>query len=38
MTITGRPDGATGAAYTAYVMDWIKSPKLKSAWEGYVKG
>ncbi len=38
LTITGRADGATGAAYTEYVMDWIKSPKLKSAWEGYVKG
>ena len=38
MTITGRPTGATGAAFTDYLMDWIKSPKLKATWDGYVKG
>jgi isocitrate dehydrogenase (NAD+) len=38
MTITGRANGASGAAYTDYVMDWVKNPKLKTAWEGYVKG
>jgi isocitrate dehydrogenase (NAD+) len=38
LILSGRADGATGAAYTDYVMEWIKSPKLKSAWEGYVKG
>jgi isocitrate dehydrogenase (NAD+) len=38
MTITGRTNGATGAAYTDYVMDWIRNPRLSSAWEGYTKG
>lgn len=38
MSITGRPNGATGKAYTDYVMDWLQSPKLASTWEGYVKG
>jgi isocitrate dehydrogenase (NAD+) len=37
LTITGRSTGATGAAFTDYVMDWLKSPKLQDAWEGYVK-
>ena len=38
MTITGRATGATGTAFTDYLMDWLKSPKLASTWEGYVKG
>jgi len=37
MTITGRSTGTTGAAFTDYLMDWLKSPKLKATWEGYVK-
>ncbi|MGD0782436.1 MAG: isocitrate/isopropylmalate family dehydrogenase [Candidatus Aminicenantales bacterium] len=37
MTITGRPTGATGTAFTDYVMDWLHNPKLASTWEGYVK-
>jgi hypothetical protein len=38
MVITGRPAGASGAAFTDYVMDWVKNPKLKETWEGFVKG
>jgi hypothetical protein len=38
MVITGRSTGVTGAAFTDYVMAWLKSPKLKETWEGYVKG
>ncbi len=38
MTITGRADGATGKAFTDYVLDWLNNPKLASTWEGYVKG
>jgi isocitrate dehydrogenase (NAD+) len=37
LIITGRATGATGEAFTDYVMDWVKSPKLKEAWEAYVK-
>ena len=37
MTITGRANGATGAAYTNYLMDWVKNPNSLT-WEGYVKG
>ena len=38
MAITGRASGATGSAFTDYVMEWLQSPKLASTWEGYVKG
>ena len=38
MTITGRSTGATGTAFTDYVMEWLQSPKLASTWNGYVKG
>jgi len=38
MTITGRPDGATGRDYTDYVMDWVRNPKLANVWQAYVKG
>ena len=38
MVITGRATGVTGEAFTDYVMDWVKNPKLKETWEGYVKG
>lgn len=37
MTITGRSNGATGAAFTDYLMDWLKNPKLKETWEVYLK-
>ncbi|MCJ7586948.1 MAG: isocitrate/isopropylmalate family dehydrogenase [Candidatus Aminicenantes bacterium] len=38
LAITGRNTGATGKAFTDYIMEWIVSPKLQAAWEGYVKG
>jgi isocitrate dehydrogenase (NAD+) len=38
LTITGRATGATGAAFTDYLMEWLVNPKLKETWEGYVKG
>jgi isocitrate dehydrogenase (NAD+) len=38
IVVTGRPSGATGQAFTDYVLDWLKNPKLPSAWEGFVKG
>jgi isocitrate dehydrogenase (NAD+) len=38
LVITGRPNGATGTAFTDYVLDWLGNPKLKATWEGYVKG
>jgi len=38
LTITGRSTGANQTAYTDYVMDWLKNPKLAATWEGYVKG
>ena len=38
LTITGRATGATGAAFTDYIMEWLVNPKLQEAWEGYVKG
>jgi isocitrate dehydrogenase (NAD+) len=38
MVITGRTTGATGTAFTDYILDWLKNPALKSTWEGYVKG
>jgi isocitrate dehydrogenase (NAD+) len=37
LVITGRPNGATAAAFTDYVLDWLGNPKLKDAWEEYVK-
>jgi isocitrate dehydrogenase (NAD+) len=37
LLITGRATGVTGAEFTDYLMDWVKSPKLKQTWEGYVK-
>ncbi len=38
LVITGRPNGATGTAFTDYVLDWLGNPRLKATWEGYVKG
>ncbi len=38
IVITGRPNGATGRAFTDYVLDWLNNPKLASTWESYVKG
>ncbi|MDD8030585.1 MAG: isocitrate/isopropylmalate family dehydrogenase [Acidobacteriota bacterium] len=38
LVITGRPNGATGKAFTDYLIDWLNNPKLQETWEGYVKG
>jgi isocitrate dehydrogenase (NAD+) len=37
VSITGRPDGATGAQFSDYVMETLKSPDLESRWEKYQK-
>ncbi len=37
LAITGRPTGATGHDFTDYLLDWLRNPKLKETWEGYVK-
>lgn len=38
LVITGRPTGATGKAFTDYLIDWLNNPKLEETWQGYVKG
>ncbi len=38
MTITGRDTGATGEAFTDYVLGWVTNPELDTVWNGYVKG
>jgi len=35
LVITGRTDGATGAAFTDYLMETIQSPNLESKWQSY---
>ena len=37
LVITGRPTGATGTAFTDYLMDTLQDPTLKQRWEAYVK-
>jgi isocitrate dehydrogenase (NAD+) len=37
LVITGRPSGATGTAFTDYLMETLQDPKLIEKWEGYVK-
>jgi isocitrate dehydrogenase (NAD+) len=37
LTITGRPNGATGKDYADYVMDWIRNPKLAAVWDAYTR-
>ncbi len=38
LVITGRPTGATGAAFTDYLMETIEDPKLEARWKGCVEG
>lgn len=38
LVITGRPTGATGKAFTDYLIEWLNNPKLEETWESYVKG
>jgi isocitrate dehydrogenase (NAD+) len=37
LTITGRPNGATGKDYADYVMDWIRNPRLAAVWDAYTR-
>ncbi len=37
LVITGRPNGATGTAFTDYLMETLQDPKLQQKWEGFVK-
>ncbi len=37
VAITGRATGATGKAFTDYVMQTLRDPKLKEKWEAYVR-
>ena len=37
LVVTGRPTGATGEAFTNYLMETLQDPKVKERWEGYVK-
>ncbi|HOW86195.1 MAG TPA: isocitrate/isopropylmalate family dehydrogenase [Candidatus Aminicenantes bacterium] len=38
IVVTGRSTGASGQAFTDYVMDWLRNPELKDAWEACLKG
>lgn len=38
LVITGRPTGATGQAWTEYLMETLQNPNLKDRWEVYIKG
>jgi isocitrate dehydrogenase (NAD+) len=38
LAVTGRPTGATGAAFTDYLMETLQDPALEGRWQGYVKG
>ncbi|RAP31953.1 isocitrate dehydrogenase [Candidatus Marinamargulisbacteria bacterium SCGC AG-414-C22] len=35
ITITGRSNGATGADFAAYILEWVDSPGLIKTWESY---
>jgi len=37
LVVTGRPTGATGAAFTDYLIETLRAPDLKKKWESYVK-
>jgi isocitrate dehydrogenase (NAD+) len=36
LVVTGRPTGATGAAFAEYLMETVQDPKLQQRWEGFV--
>ncbi len=38
LVITGRPTGATGTAFTDYLMDTLRDPKLEEKWKGFIAG
>ncbi|MGB8951358.1 MAG: isocitrate/isopropylmalate family dehydrogenase [Candidatus Aminicenantales bacterium] len=37
LVITGRSEGATGAAFTDYLMETLQDPKLTARWESSIK-
>ena len=37
LVITGRSTGATGTAFTDYLMETLQDPKLKTRWEAFLK-
>jgi isocitrate dehydrogenase (NAD+) len=37
LVVTGRDSGATGEAFTDYIMETLKDPKLKERWEKYTQ-
>jgi isocitrate dehydrogenase (NAD+) len=37
LVVTGRSTGATGAAFTNYLLETIQDPNLKQKWEGFVQ-
>ncbi len=37
LVITGRSTGATGTAFTDYLMETLQDPKLKGRWDAYLK-
>jgi len=37
MVPTGRDNGATGEAFTTYLLEWIDDPSLEKKWTGYTK-
>jgi isocitrate dehydrogenase (NAD+) len=37
LAVTGRPTGATGAAFTDYLMETLRAPDLEQKWKTYVK-
>ncbi|MFH1846481.1 MAG: isocitrate/isopropylmalate family dehydrogenase [Candidatus Omnitrophota bacterium] len=34
LKITGRDNGATGEAFTNYLLEWVDNPELKKKWSG----
>jgi isocitrate dehydrogenase (NAD+) len=37
LVITGRSTGTTGTAFTDYLMETLRDPKLKGRWDAYLK-
>jgi isocitrate dehydrogenase (NAD+) len=37
LVVTGRPTGASGAAFTDYLMETLQAPDLEKKWKSYVK-
>ena len=35
VSLTGRPDGATGAQYADYVLETVQDPDLQNRWQKY---